>query len=382
MGSSSFFNTPVAYDVIDEGGEGSSFFDGPAYTQIDPVAIQNMLDQATASAAASEVSRQAAHAEAIAAAASATSAATAVQAAAGTASPLMDGAAAVGTGTKWAHEDHRHPTDTSRAPIASPALTGTPTAPTPSAGDNSTKVATTAYADTALAQKAPLASPALTGTPTAPTAANGTNTTQLATTAFVLANGGGAPATVAPLMNGTAAVGTSLLYARQDHVHPSDTSRAALAAANAFTDTTQSTTTSTGALTTAGGLGVAKNLSLGGNIKTFQAATVAAQLDNSAATGVQVLNGANGAISPALFGNDMNLIYLGETQSLGKSSLWIAGGGFAPVLIAQAGTNYVVGSSPAAGFIGMAYDGVSGTYRMYNNLGATCTFRPFIFRAG
>ena len=36
---------------------------------------------------------------------------------------------------------------------------------------------------------APLASPALTGTPTAPTAAVGTNTTQLATTAFVLANG-------------------------------------------------------------------------------------------------------------------------------------------------------------------------------------------------
>jgi hypothetical protein len=36
-----------------------------------------------------------------------------------------------------------------------------------------------------LALKAPLASPALTGTPTAPTAAAGTNTTQLATTAFV-----------------------------------------------------------------------------------------------------------------------------------------------------------------------------------------------------
>lgn len=37
----------------------------------------------------------------------------------------------------------------------------------------------------ALALKAPLASPALTGTPTAPTAAEGTNTTQIATTAFV-----------------------------------------------------------------------------------------------------------------------------------------------------------------------------------------------------
>jgi len=39
-----------------------------------------------------------------------------------------------------------------------------------------------------LALKAPLASPVLTGTPTAPTAGPGTNTTQIATTAFVLAN--------------------------------------------------------------------------------------------------------------------------------------------------------------------------------------------------
>jgi hypothetical protein len=40
-----------------------------------------------------------------------------------------------------------------------------------------------------IATKAPLASPALTGTPTAPTAATATNTTQIATTAFVKAQG-------------------------------------------------------------------------------------------------------------------------------------------------------------------------------------------------
>ena len=40
----------------------------------------------------------------------------------------------------------------------------------------------------AISSKADLNSPALTGTPTAPTASSGTNTTQLATTAFVLAN--------------------------------------------------------------------------------------------------------------------------------------------------------------------------------------------------
>lgn len=38
-----------------------------------------------------------------------------------------------------------------------------------------------------------------------------------------------APANTAPLMDGTAAIGTSALYARQDHVHGSDTSRLPLA---------------------------------------------------------------------------------------------------------------------------------------------------------
>lgn len=137
-----------------------------------------------------------------------------------------------------------------KAALASPTLTGTPKAPTASAGTNTTQIATTAFVTTALSNKtsvsgnagtatklknartitldgdvsgsvsfdgsdnvtitttvaddshnhtianvdnlqanldakAPLASPALVGTPTAPTATAGTNTTQIATTAFV-----------------------------------------------------------------------------------------------------------------------------------------------------------------------------------------------------
>jgi len=64
--------------------------------------------------------------------------------------PAMNGTASAGTSTRWAHADHVHPTDTSRAPLASPALTGTPTAPTPAAGDNSTALATTAFVRTIL----------------------------------------------------------------------------------------------------------------------------------------------------------------------------------------------------------------------------------------
>ena len=58
--------------------------------------------------------------------------------------------------------------------------------------------------DTALASYAPLASPALTGTPTVPTAATNTNTTQAASTAFVVAQ----IADDAPTKTGTGASGT------------------------------------------------------------------------------------------------------------------------------------------------------------------------------
>ena len=135
-----------------------------------------------------------------------------------------------------------------KAPLTSPALTGTPTAPTATGGTNTTQLATTAFVQAALAGfgagdmlksaydadndgkvdaaevadsvpwagvtgkpstfapaahshaisqvtglqaaidgKAGLASPAFTGTPSAPTATSGTNTTQIANTAFVQA---------------------------------------------------------------------------------------------------------------------------------------------------------------------------------------------------
>ena len=62
----------------------------------------------------------------------------------------------------------------------------------------------------------------LSGVITAPTPVVSTNTTQLATTAFVV----GQAATTSPLMDNAASVGTSLLYSRQDHIHPVDISRA------------------------------------------------------------------------------------------------------------------------------------------------------------
>lgn len=92
-------------------------------------------------------------------------------------------------------------------------------------GDNGSGVATSVKPVGGEGAFAKTASPALTGTPTAPTAAVDTNTTQLATTAFVIAQA----SSTTPVMNGTAAVGTSTRFARADHVHASDTSRAPLA---------------------------------------------------------------------------------------------------------------------------------------------------------
>lgn len=97
----------------------------------------------------------------------------------------------------------------------------------------------------ALDARAPLASPGLTGTPTAPTAATDTNTTQIATTAFVL----GQAAATAPGMDGTATIGTATRFARADHVHPTDTSRAPLASP-ALTGTPTAPTPANGTNTT------------------------------------------------------------------------------------------------------------------------------------
>jgi hypothetical protein len=81
-----------------------------------------------------------------------------------------------------------------KANIASPAFTGTPTAPTLASSDNSTKLATTAFVQTATTgialqatvdAKANINSPTFTGTPTAPTPTLGDNSTKLATTAYV-----------------------------------------------------------------------------------------------------------------------------------------------------------------------------------------------------
>lgn len=110
-----------------------------------------------------------------------------------TANPLVNGTASAGSSNAVSRGDHVHPTDTTRAALASPTFTGVPAAPTASVDTNTTQIATTAYvvnqgylkSASAASTYAPINSASLTGTPTAPTASVGNNTTQIATTAFV-----------------------------------------------------------------------------------------------------------------------------------------------------------------------------------------------------
>ena len=70
---------------------------------------------------------------------------------AGSATPIVNGTAAVGTSLRYARQDHVHGTDTTRAAVDSQVFTGTPTLPTGTiattqiAGNNTTAVATTAF---------------------------------------------------------------------------------------------------------------------------------------------------------------------------------------------------------------------------------------------
>ena len=165
--------------------------------------------------------------------------------------------------------------------LAGPTFTGIPTAPTATPGTSSAQLATCAFvqaaveagtagvasfnsrtgavtllvADISGAGGALLASPAFTGTPTGPTAAVNTNTAQLATCAFVQS---ALPiaSTAAPLMDGTASAGSSAAWSRGDHVHPTDTSRASVAALAGYLPLSGGTITGTAGITLTGGGGL------------------------------------------------------------------------------------------------------------------------------
>ena len=157
-------------------------------------------------------------------------------------------------------------------------FTGVISGPTPAPGTNTTQFATCAFVAAA-------------------TAASGVQTFNTRSGAVVLTNadvtGVLLPSSTNPLMNGTVAIGTSGTWARADHVHPVDTSRAPLASPT-FTGVPAAPTAAPGTSTT----------------QLATCAFVAA----SAAAGVVSFNGRTGTVT------------LTSTDVSGASGLLTSGG--------------------------------------------------------
>lgn len=120
------------------------------------------------------------------------------------------------------------------------------------------------------------ASPALTGTPTAPTASNGTNTTQIATTAFVIGTTGG----ITGLANPSATIGLSAVNGSATTALRSDGAPALSQAIvptwsgiHTFANTTDANAVTTAGTIVSGGLGVAKIIWAAGPIRIQNSAT-------------------------------------------------------------------------------------------------------------
>lgn len=124
--------------------------------------------------------------------------------------PKMNGTADIGSETRYAAGDHVHPTDTTRASTSDL-----------SAHTGNTNIHITSSERSAWNAKAE--------TTPATTSENGLMSASDKTKLNGIANSATANSayTTNPAMDGTASAGSSDAYARGDHVHPTDTSRAA-----------------------------------------------------------------------------------------------------------------------------------------------------------
>lgn len=262
-----------------------------------------------------------------------------------TTAPKAAGTAAVGTATTVSRSDHVHPaqttvsgnagTATKLAAAVTVSLTGDVTGSVDFDGSGDVSITATVADDshnhtianvdglqTALDAKAPLADPIFTGTPKAPTATAGTNSTQIATTAFVttaVAN--------KTSVSGNAGTATKLAEARTIAISGGATGTATSfdGSANITIPVTalDMSKASAGTLAVArGGTGVTANPSMLVNLASTTAASVFAASPRPGVTGIlPVANGGTGnknGIAPKATadasGNTITTTYATKTE--------------------------------------------------------------------
>ncbi|MBR1173901.1 hypothetical protein JQ617_08045 [Bradyrhizobium sp. KB893862 SZCCT0404] len=223
-GGSGFFDGPQGSTLDSKG-----FYDGPSLEQLDPVIVGAFRDEAVAAAAASKASETAAASSAIAASNSSDSAhahemnaATSASSAAGSAT-----AASTSAGNAATSEFNAASSASTAATQAGIATTQAGIATT-KAGDASTSAGNAATSASNAATSATNASNSATAANTsagnaagsasaaATSASNAASAASTAATNAVAA----AQGTVTPAVDGTASVGSSTKWAREDHVHP------------------------------------------------------------------------------------------------------------------------------------------------------------------
>lgn len=145
--------------------------------------------------------------------------------------PKMDGTAAVGTETTWAKGDHVHPSDTTKVDkVAGKGLSTNDY--TDADKTKLTNIASGAEVNqnafsNMLVGNVTVSADTKTDTIEFIAGSNVTITADATNDTITIASTDTTytPASATPLMDGTAVVGTSAKYAREDHVHPTDTSR-------------------------------------------------------------------------------------------------------------------------------------------------------------
>ena len=164
-----------------------------------------------------------------------------------------------------------------------------------------------------------------------PTAAANTNTTQAATTAFVVGQAGG----LSPVAVGSAVLGTSLKYAREDHTHSGVTSVTAGTAISVSATTGALTVNNTGVTALTSGGGITASVSTG-------SVTLGSTATSANTAGAIVARGASGEFSAGLItGTATNARYADLAEN------YLADADYAPGTVLDFGGTHEVTASSA-----------------------------------